>query len=403
MHNQTFEFATTFFQIKKTHTHTPKLCSAKNCCFHPGSSSNPIIWIRVFAAKVSRISLWKPPIGTLLVIRSSCDIQSAKKLFMKMNRRLYSGFTACVSAKFTWDSEGGHQGGGPTSFPLLFPIRTLGFPVNPLVSENNPLSLLEAFYQTTSATTWLGNLKFSRCWVPTGSDRNKFTLPKIRRIYLPQDEQETALKIGRFTKERTIVYQPPCFRGYVRFRGFVWYQLNNISWIQVSFSQKISIPPKTGRYIFRLLRSLAATLYIYIYIYVCAFSKRKTWDKEIVFQITIRSDRPTSGRGLTPGATLENPPLCRDDASGGVFFQHKSQPPKLVPTGPLLWKTLLETNMSFWETGSDFGKACIFLGWTVRFREGCFKCICHTQALQLQHVQHVQWNIGALVGSDVPN
>ena len=24
----------------------------------------------------------------------------------------------------------------------------------------------------------------------------------------------------------------------------------------------------------------------------------------------------------------------------------------------------------------------IFLGWTVRFREGCFKCICHTQALQ---------------------
>lgn len=197
-----------------------------------------------------------------------------------MNRRLYSGFTACVSAKFTWDSEGGHQGGGPTSFPLLFPIRTLGFPVNPLVSENNPLSLLEAFYQTTSATTWLGNLKFSRCWVPTGSDRNKFTLPKIRRIYLPQDEQETALKIGRFTKERTTVYQPPCFRGYVRFRGFVWYQLNNISWIQVSFSQKISIPPKTGRYIFRLLRSLAATLYIYIYVYV-RFPKEKLGTKKL--------------------------------------------------------------------------------------------------------------------------
>lgn len=127
MHNQTFEFATTFFQIKKnhTHTHTPKFCSAKNCCFHPGSSSDPI-WIRVFAAKVSRISLWKSPIGTLLVIRSSCDIQSAKKLFMKMNRRLYSGFTVCVSAKFTWDSEGGLQGGGSTSFP-----------VNPFVSENN--------------------------------------------------------------------------------------------------------------------------------------------------------------------------------------------------------------------------------------------------------------------------
>ena len=137
MHNQTFEFATTFFQIKKSHTH-PSFVPQKTAVFIPDHLPDPI-WIRVFAAKVSRISLWKStywnPFSHKKFLRHPISQETLHENEPKAIQWFHSVCFRKVHVGF-WRRS---SRWGSTSFPLLFPIRTLGFPVNPLSPKTPPL------------------------------------------------------------------------------------------------------------------------------------------------------------------------------------------------------------------------------------------------------------------------